>query len=60
MNITVAASPSVDASIVKFDFETIQFDAVDFGLEIHGGDIMLFVDTFQETLKTFLREYLLG
>jgi hypothetical protein len=44
----------------QFDFKSITVNVDDFGLDMIGGDISILIDYFSETLKGFIRQYLLG
>ena len=61
LNITIVAKPKVHNHFFQFDFDQIEIDAVDIGLNMTGGDISLLVNTFfADTLVAFIKEYLLG
>jgi hypothetical protein len=60
LNISVLASPSVENSFFQIDFQEIQLDIEDFGLDLQGQDLATIIDYFSDTLKEFIRQYLLG
>ena len=60
LNIIVKANPSVKDGFFQFDFGEIVIDIDDFGLEMEGGDLAIAIDFFSETLKEFIRQYILG
>ena len=60
LNITILASPKVFSNYFQIEFTDIIIQVEDFGLELTGGDLKLLVDYFEDTIKSFIREYLLG
>lgn len=60
LDIVVRGSPSVYNSFFQIEFGDLDLELEDFGIDINGGDLSILVDFFSDTVKTFIREYLLG
>lgn len=60
LKLIIKASPQVYNNFFQFQFDDIEIDVDDFGVEMDGGDLSGIVDYFSDTLKSFIKEYLLG
>ena len=60
LNLTVKASPFVKDNFFQFDLADVIIDMSDFNLTFKGGDIAFLIDNFSDTLKEFVREYIVG
>lgn len=60
LNITLKGSPQMKDSGVQFQFDDIEVGINDFGLDIQGGDLSILVNFFQDNIKVYIRNYLLG
>jgi len=60
LNLTVKASPFVKDNFFQFELADVIIDMSDFNLTFKGGDIAFLIDNFSDTLKEFVREYIVG
>jgi hypothetical protein len=60
LNLTVKASPFVKNNFFQFDLADVIIDMSDFNLTFKGGDVAFLIDNFSDTLKEFVREYIVG
>ena len=60
LNLTVKASPFVKDNFFQFELADVIIDMSDFNLTFKGGDVAFLIDNFSDTLKEFVREYIVG
>ena len=61
LNLTLSASPRpLYNDFFQFELDEVKIDMDDFGLDLKGGDLQLVAAYFEDALKQFIREYLLG
>jgi hypothetical protein len=60
MNILFQGSPVPKNNFFIVDFEKVEVDIDDFGLEIKGGDLAVIADFFDSFIQTFVEDYLIG
>lgn len=60
MNISVKGNPGNKNNNFQFNFDDIEVEMEDFGLDIQGGDLSILVNFFEDSIKSFIRDYLLG
>ena len=60
MNILFQGSPVPKNNFFVIDFDQVEVQIEDFGLEIQGGDLAVIADFFDSFIQTFVEEYLIG
>lgn len=60
MNIVFKGSPIPKKSFFIMNFDQVEVQVDDFGLEFQGGDLAVIADFFDDFIRTFAEEYLLG
>jgi len=60
LNLTVKATPFVKDNFFQFDLADVIIEVSDFELIFKGGDVAFLIDNYADTLKEFVREYIVG
>ena len=60
LNISIQANPKDRDGRFQIDFDTINFNCTDFGLNLNGRDLAFVVNNFADLIEEFVRTYLLG
>jgi len=60
LNLTVKATPFVKDNFFQFDLADVIIEMSDFELTFKGGDVAFLIDNYADTLKEFVREYIVG
>ena len=60
LNMSFKASPVASKAAVQFEFDELQSNVKDFGVEMKGGDVSNLINNFSDVLEEFVRSYLIG
>lgn len=58
LNLTIKASPLVKNNFFQFDLADVIIEMSDFELTYKGGDVAFLIDNYSDTLKEFVRKYI--